>query len=73
MEDWETDTHKLTKSLALHAESLSKRLMNEQNLQKAYDAICDVLDYLNWELEQEQVTPYSGPIPNTWTKFRANT
>jgi len=72
MEEWESDTRKLTKLLALHAEILSKRLGNEPHLQESYDAICDVLDYLNWELEQEPINPYSGPILDTWKSFKTN-
>lgn len=67
----ESHMRQLTRSLALHAQTLSRKVKTQPGLQNVYDSICEVLNYLNSELAQEPVGTFSGPIADTWSDFKS--
>ncbi len=56
----------LALTLVAQANRLHEKAVIQVNLQNAYNSICDVLDYLNKELEQEA----NGELRDDWNKFR---
>jgi hypothetical protein len=56
----------LALTLAAQANRLHEKAVIQVNLQNAYNSICDVLDYLNKELEQEA----NGELRDDWNNFR---
>ncbi|MBP0019110.1 MAG: hypothetical protein J7647_16360 [Cyanobacteria bacterium SBLK] len=67
----ESELHRLTRELASFARIQRETATLEQNqrLIERYNKICDLLDNLNQELEQEPQTFFSGMIQQTWRKI----
>lgn len=55
----------LVKSMAAHARTLKTVALLNPGLQTIYDSLCDVLDALNLELEEED----EGAVDTDWCKF----